>query len=70
MRLTEEGRRYLDSVREALAALAEGEQALKQQNQGLTGSASIGRAIGLWTQCGLGWLDEFKAANTRISACN
>jgi len=37
MRLTEEGRRYLDSVREALAALADGEQALKQQSQGLTG---------------------------------
>mgnify|MGYP001952040102 FL=1 len=34
MRLTEEGRRYLESVRLALATLEDGELALKQQSLG------------------------------------
>lgn len=37
MRLTEEGARYLGSVRLALEALSEGERAIKQQGQSLSG---------------------------------
>lgn len=66
MRLTEEGRRYLDSVREALAALAEGEQALKQQSQGLTGLLQLAAPSDFGRNVVLGWLDEFKLKHPHI----
>jgi len=66
MRLTEEGRRYLDSVREALAALAEGEQALKQQSQGLTGLLQLAAPSDFGRNVVLGWLDEFKLEHPHI----
>ncbi|WP_340052908.1 LysR family transcriptional regulator [Pseudomonas sp. JAI120] len=66
MRLTEEGRRYLDSVREALAALAEGEQALKQQSQGLTGLLQLAAPSDFGRNVVLGWLDEFKQEHPNI----
>lgn len=66
MRLTEDGRRYLDSVRVALAALSEGEQALKQQSQGLSGLLQLGAPSDFGRNVVLGWLDEFKAEHPNI----
>ncbi|KRP66827.1 LysR family transcriptional regulator [Pseudomonas orientalis] len=66
MRLTEEGRRYLDSVRVALAALTEGEQALKQQSQGLTGLLQVAAPSDFGRNVVLGWLDAFKAEHPHI----
>ncbi|WP_225908717.1 LysR family transcriptional regulator [Pseudomonas lactucae] len=66
MRLTEEGKRYLDSVRVALAALSEGEQALKQQGQGLTGLLQLAAPSDFGRNVVLGWLDEFKQEHPNI----
>ena len=66
MRLTEEGRRYLDSARVALAALAEGEQALKQQSQGLSGLLQLAAPSDFGRNVLLGWLDAFKAEHPNI----
>ena len=55
MRLTEEGRRYLDSVRVALSALSEGEQALKQQSQGLSGLLQLAAPSDFGRNVVLGW---------------
>ena len=66
MRLTEEGRRYLDSVRVALSALSEGEQALKQQSQGLSGLLQLAAPSDFGRNVVLGWLDEFKAEHPNI----
>ncbi|MGE8482450.1 MAG: LysR family transcriptional regulator [Pseudomonas sp.] len=66
MRLTEEGRRYLDSVRLALAALAEGEQALKQQTQGLSGVLQLAAPSDFGRNVLLPWLDDFKREHPHI----
>jgi len=66
MRLTEEGRRYLDSVREALATLAEGEQALRQQSHGLTGLLQLAAPSDFGRNVVLGWLDAFKLEHPNI----
>jgi len=66
MRLTEEGRRYLDSVRLALATLAEGEQALKQQSQGLSGLLQLAAPSDFGRNVLLAWLDDFKAEHPNI----
>ncbi|MBA1429031.1 LysR family transcriptional regulator [Pseudomonas orientalis] len=66
MRLTEEGRRYLDSVRVALAALTEGEQALKQHSQGLTGLLQVAAPSDFGRNVVLSWLDAFKAEHPHI----
>ncbi|MBD8268939.1 LysR family transcriptional regulator [Pseudomonas fluorescens] len=66
MRLTEEGRRYLDSVRVALAALTEGEQALKQHSQGLAGLLQVAAPSDFGRNVVLGWLDAFKAEHPHI----
>ncbi|MFJ2539287.1 LysR family transcriptional regulator [Pseudomonas sp. NPDC087614] len=66
MRLTEEGRRYLDSVRLALATLAEGEQALKQQTEGLSGVLQLAAPSDFGRNVLLPWLDDFKRAHPNI----
>lgn len=66
MRLTEEGRRYLDSVRVALATLAEGELALKQQSLGLSGLLQLAAPSDFGRNVLLGWLDTFKAEHPNI----
>ncbi|RMT86818.1 hypothetical protein ALP39_03879 [Pseudomonas marginalis pv. marginalis] len=66
MRLTEEGKRYLDSVREALAALADGEQALRQHSQGLTGLLQLAAPSDFGRNVVLGWLDAFKVEHPNI----
>ena len=66
MRLTEEGRRYLDSVRVALEALSEGEQAVKQQGQSLSGLLQLAAPSDFGRNVVLGWLDEFKAEHPNI----
>ena len=66
MRLTEEGKRYLDSVREALAALADGEQALRQHSRGLTGLLQLAAPSDFGRNVVLGWLDAFKVEHPNI----
>ncbi|MBV4458583.1 LysR family transcriptional regulator [Pseudomonas sp. COR58] len=66
MRLTEEGRRYLDSVRLALATLAEGEQALKQQTEGLSGVLQLAAPSDFGRNVLLPWLDDFKREHPHI----
>ncbi|MFL1495194.1 LysR family transcriptional regulator [Pseudomonas antarctica] len=66
MRLTEEGRRYLDSVRIALEALSEGEQAIKQQGQSLSGLLQLAAPSDFGRNVLLGWLDEFKLEHPNI----
>ena len=66
MRLTEEGRRYLDSVRVALEALAEGEQAIKQHGQSLSGLLQLSAPSDFGRNVLLGWLDLFKREHPNI----
>jgi DNA-binding transcriptional LysR family regulator len=66
IRLTEEGRRYLQSVRLALAALAEGEQAIKQQNEGLSGVLQLAAPSDFGRNVLLPWLDDFKREHPDI----
>ncbi|MBK5529249.1 LysR family transcriptional regulator [Pseudomonas sp. TH08] len=66
MRLTEEGRRYLESVRLALATLAEGEQTLKQQTEGLSGVLQLAAPSDFGRNVLLPWLDEFKREHPNI----
>jgi len=66
MRLTEEGRRYLDSVRVALETLSEGELAIKQQSQGLSGLLQLAAPSDFGRNVLLGWLDEFKHQHPNI----
>ena len=66
MRLTEEGRRYLESVRVALEALSEGEQAIKQQGQSLSGLLQLAAPSDFGRNVLLGWLDEFKLEHPNI----
>lgn len=66
MRLTEEGRRYLESVRLALAALADGEQALKHQTQGLSGVLQLAAPSDFGRNVLLPWLDDFKRRHPNI----
>lgn len=66
MRLTEEGRRYLESVRLALATLAEGKQALKQQTEGLSGVLQLAAPSDFGRNVLLPWLDDFKREHPHI----
>lgn len=66
MRLTEEGRRYLESVRLALATLTEGEQALRQQREGLSGVLQLAAPSDFGRNVLLPWLDDFKRAHPNI----
>ena len=66
MRLTEEGVRYLDSVRVALEALSEGERVIKQQGQSLSGLLQLSAPSDFGRNVLLGWLDEFKVAHPDI----
>ncbi|MFT5780716.1 MAG: DNA-binding transcriptional LysR family regulator [Pseudomonas sp.] len=66
LRLTDEGRRYLDSVRLALGALAEGEQALQSHTLGLSGSLQLAAPSDFGRNVLLSWLDEFKQQHPHI----
>lgn len=66
MRLTEEGRRYLDSVRVALETLSEGERAIKQQGQSLSGLLQLAAPSDFGRNVLLGWLDDFKGEHPQI----
>jgi len=66
LRLTEEGWRYLDSARLALGALAEGEQAIREKHQGLSGVLQISAPSDFGRNLLLGWLDEFKLQHPHI----
>lgn len=66
LRLTDEGRRYLDSVRLALGALAEGEQALQANTLGLSGTLQLAAPSDFGRNVLLPWLDEFKQQHPHI----
>ncbi|CAI1531014.1 D-malate degradation protein R [Serratia quinivorans] len=66
LRLTEEGQRYLDSARLALGALAEGEQAIREKHQGLSGVLQISAPSDFGRNLLLGWLDEFQRQHPHI----
>ena len=66
LRLTEEGARYLDSARLALGALAEGEQAIREKHQGLSGVLQISAPSDFGRNLLLGWLDEFRQQHPHI----
>ncbi|MBH2582044.1 LysR family transcriptional regulator [Serratia marcescens] len=66
LRLTEEGARYLDSARLALGALAEGEQAIREKHQGLSGVLQISAPSDFGRNLLLGWLDEFRQEHPHI----
>lgn len=66
LRLTDEGRRYLDSVRLALGALAEGEQALQAHTLGLSGSLQLAAPSDFGRNVLLPWLDQFKQQHPHI----
>ncbi|PMZ55374.1 LysR family transcriptional regulator, partial [Pseudomonas sp. GW247-3R2A] len=56
----------LESVRLALAALAEGEQALKPQTQGLSGVLQLAAPSDFGRNVLLPWLDDFKRQHPNI----
>ncbi|WP_313451481.1 LysR family transcriptional regulator [Pseudomonas rhodesiae] len=66
MRLTEEGRCYLDSVRLALAVLSEGEQGLKRHGEGLNGVLQLAAPSDFGRTVLLEWLDDFKQQHPHI----
>ncbi|MEN0105102.1 MAG: LysR family transcriptional regulator [Pseudomonas sp.] len=66
LRLTEEGRRYLASVRIALAALAEGAEAIAEQYEGLSGVLQVSAPSDFGRHALLPWLDEFKRLHPRL----
>lgn len=66
LRLTEEGRHYLDSVRLALGALSEAEQALGQQSSGLSGTLQLTAPSDFGRNVLLPWLDEFRLEHPHL----
>ncbi len=64
LRLTEEGQRYLVSVRQALSALSEGEQALSAP--GISGLLQLAAPSDFGRNVLLPWLDEFKDIHPQI----
>ncbi|KPC49553.1 LysR family transcriptional regulator [Amantichitinum ursilacus] len=60
MRLTEDGARYLESVRLALGALHEGAEALRHKTTGWSGVLQLSAPSDLGRNRLLGWLDELK----------
>lgn len=66
LRLTEEGRHYLDSVRLALGALSEAEQALGQQSFGLSGTLQLTAPSDFGRNVLLPWLDEFRLEHPHL----
>ncbi|GAB7126216.1 LysR family transcriptional regulator [Silvimonas sp. JCM 19000] len=60
MRLTEDGTRYLESVRLALGALHEGAAALRHKTTGWSGVLQLSAPSDLGRNRLLGWLDELK----------
>lgn len=67
MRLTEEGRVFLEAARKALAALEEGEGALAEQRQALTGPLRLSAPSDLGRSWLRGWLDDFLDAHPGVS---
>ena len=62
MRLTEEGRVFLEAARKALAALEEGEGALAEQREELAGPLRLSAPADLGRALLRGWLIEFLQA--------
>ncbi|AOY94336.1 LysR family transcriptional regulator [Cupriavidus sp. USMAA2-4] len=67
MRLTEEGRLFLDAARRALAALEEGEGALAEQREELAGPLRLSAPSDLGRSWLRGWLDDFLETHPQLS---
>ncbi|MGO4307871.1 LysR family transcriptional regulator [Cupriavidus sp. RAF12] len=67
MRLTEEGRVFLDAARKALAALEEGEGALAEQRDALAGPLRLTAPSDLGRTWLRGWLDDFLDMHPQVS---
>ncbi|MGO4326038.1 LysR family transcriptional regulator [Cupriavidus sp. 2TAF22] len=67
MRLTEEGRVFLEAARKALAALEEGEGALAEQREELAGALRLSAPADLGRTLLRGWLDDFLLAHPQLS---
>ncbi len=67
MRLTEEGRVFLEAARRALAALEEGEGALAEQRQALAGPLRLSAPSDLGRSWLRGWLDDFLESHPGVS---
>lgn len=67
MRLTEEGRLFLDAARRALAALEEGEGALAEHRDALTGPIRLTAPSDLGRSWLRGWLDAFLDRHPQVS---
>ncbi len=67
MRLTEEGRLFLDAARRALAALEEGEGALAEHRDALAGPLRLTAPSDLGRTWLRGWLDAFLDLHPQVS---
>lgn len=67
LRLSEDGERYLPHARAALAAITDGQQALAQGRQEISGLLRLSAPSDLGRNVLLGWLDGFQALHPKIS---
>ncbi len=67
MRLTEEGRVFLEAARRALAALEEGEGALAEHREVLAGPLRVSAPSDMGRSWLRAWLDEFLALHPQVS---
>lgn len=67
LRLSEDGERYLPHARAALAAIADGQQALAQGRQEISGLLRLAAPSDFGRNVLLRWLDGFQAMHPRIS---
>ena len=67
LRLSEDGERYLPHARAALAAMADGQQALAQGRQEISGPLRLAAPSDFGRNVLLRWLDGFQALHPRIS---
>ena len=65
-RLTVEGERYLEAARLALAALDEGERAIRGGQQGLAGVLQLAAPSDFGRSVLLGWLDELRVSHPHL----
>lgn len=66
LRLTVDGRRYLEYATQALDALAAGHDAIARDKTGIAGTLSLSVPSDLGRNLVLGWLDEFQARHPAV----
>ncbi|OZI39866.1 LysR family transcriptional regulator [Bordetella genomosp. 5] len=66
LRLTADGERYCEHVRQALAALQRGRQAVEQEHDGVAGTLSLSMPSDLGRHVLLPWLDAFQSEHPKV----